>query len=159
MRCYSPFARPWPLKSGVQVRKAVSSRQTCEANLTIGSGGIRPPSPRLGRDLIVFATPSRRSSRTIKRERRMAERVGFEPTCPFGQDAFEAPPLRPLRYLSPEAVTATDRTRYCINSRSPACLESRQTGVSGAAQSEKRCRRGPVAGLSLAIRQLKPGSE
>src|SRR5690606_22182216 len=30
----------------------------------------------------------------------MAERVGFEPTCPFGQDAFEAPPLRPLRYLS-----------------------------------------------------------
>src|SRR6476659_5687422 len=36
-------------------------------------------------------------------ERRMAERVGFEPTCPFGQDAFEAPPLRPLRYLSAEA--------------------------------------------------------
>src|SRR5215510_7572532 len=31
---------------------------------------------------------------------RVAERVGFEPTCPFGQDAFEAPPLRPLRYLS-----------------------------------------------------------
>jgi hypothetical protein len=30
----------------------------------------------------------------------MAERVGFEPTCPCGQDAFEAPPLRPLRYLS-----------------------------------------------------------
>ena len=30
----------------------------------------------------------------------LAERVGFEPTCPCGQDAFEAPPLRPLRYLS-----------------------------------------------------------
>ena len=30
----------------------------------------------------------------------MAERVGFEPTCPFGQHAFEARPLRPLRYLS-----------------------------------------------------------
>src|SRR5215470_13521656 len=30
----------------------------------------------------------------------VSERVGFEPTCPFGQDAFEAPPLRPLRYLS-----------------------------------------------------------
>src|SRR5688572_22595295 len=30
----------------------------------------------------------------------MAERVGFEPTCPCGQDAFEAPPLPPLRYLS-----------------------------------------------------------
>src|ERR1043166_5451285 len=31
----------------------------------------------------------------------MAERVGFEPTCRFWrQDAFEAPPLRPLRYLS-----------------------------------------------------------
>jgi hypothetical protein len=33
-------------------------------------------------------------------DRRVSERVGFEPTCPFGQDAFEAPPLRPLRYLS-----------------------------------------------------------
>ena len=33
-------------------------------------------------------------------KRGMAERVGFEPTCPCGQDAFEAPPLRPLRYLS-----------------------------------------------------------
>ncbi len=30
----------------------------------------------------------------------MAERVGFEPTCPCGQHAFEARPLRPLRYLS-----------------------------------------------------------
>ena len=39
---------------------------------------------------------------------RMAERVGFEPTCPCGQDAFEAPPLRPLRYLSvrPDSVEA-----------------------------------------------------
>ncbi len=42
--------------------------------------------------------PSRSSPR--RGERRLAERVGFEPTCPFGQDAFEAPPLRPLRYLS-----------------------------------------------------------
>src|SRR5262249_10827542 len=34
-------------------------------------------------------------------EPRLAERVGFEPTCRFWrQDAFEAPPLRPLRYLS-----------------------------------------------------------
>jgi hypothetical protein len=39
----------------------------------------------------------------------MAERVGFEPTCPCGQDAFEAPPLRPLRYLSvrPHCVKRT----------------------------------------------------
>src|SRR5262245_28066628 len=43
----------------------------------------------------------------------MAERVGFEPTCPFGQDAFEAPPLRPLRYLSVEASCAeADRPLY-----------------------------------------------
>src|SRR5262245_5168480 len=37
----------------------------------------------------------------------MAERVGFEPTCRFWrQDAFEAPPLRPLRYLSaPDSLT------------------------------------------------------
>ena len=40
------------------------------------------------------------------RASRMAERVGFEPTCPFGQDAFEAPPLRPLRYLSVEVGAA-----------------------------------------------------
>jgi hypothetical protein len=39
-------------------------------------------------------------------ERRLAERVGFEPTCPCGQDAFEAPPLRPLRYLSVIAAVA-----------------------------------------------------
>src|SRR5581483_11332154 len=39
------------------------------------------------------------SAMTERREG-VAERVGFEPTCPFGQDAFEAPPLRPLRYLS-----------------------------------------------------------
>ena len=36
----------------------------------------------------------------FKRFYRLAERVGFEPTCPFGQHAFEARPLRPLRYLS-----------------------------------------------------------
>ena len=42
--------------------------------------------------------------------RRMAERVGFEPTCRFWrQDAFEAPPLRPLRYLS--AVTSLTTCR------------------------------------------------
>ena len=44
----------------------------------------------------------RRPGRSERFRRRMAERVGFEPTCPFGQDAFEAPPLRPLRYLSVE---------------------------------------------------------
>ena len=43
---------------------------------------------------------------------KLAERVGFEPTCPFGQDAFEAPPLRPLRYLSViEAVAILNYTR------------------------------------------------
>src|SRR5262245_9570679 len=41
----------------------------------------------------------------------MAERVGFEPTCPCGQDAFEAPPLRPLRYLSVDDVRVK-RTFY-----------------------------------------------
>ena len=44
------------------------------------------------------AIRSQRAQRAVWR--RMAERVGFEPTCPCGQDAFEAPPLRPLRYLS-----------------------------------------------------------
>jgi hypothetical protein len=38
----------------------------------------------------------------------VAERVGFEPTCPCGQDAFEAPPLRPLRYLSAEEISAAN---------------------------------------------------
>jgi hypothetical protein len=39
---------------------------------------------------------------TEPKVRELAERVGFEPTCRFWrQDAFEAPPLRPLRYLSP----------------------------------------------------------
>ena len=36
-----------------------------------------------------------------ERKKELAERVGFEPTCRLSrQDAFEAPPLRPLRYLS-----------------------------------------------------------
>jgi hypothetical protein len=47
------------------------------------------------------SAPSTIARSEFTSERRwMAERVGFEPTCPCGQDAFEAPPLRPLRYLS-----------------------------------------------------------
>ena len=42
----------------------------------------------------------------------MAERVGFEPTCPCGQDAFEAPPLRPLRYLSEAGRAYTEPSVY-----------------------------------------------
>jgi hypothetical protein len=42
----------------------------------------------------------------------LAERVGFEPTCPFGQDAFEAPPLRPLRYLSAEENAPGETLHY-----------------------------------------------
>ncbi len=37
----------------------------------------------------------------VMKENELAERVGFEPTCRLPrQDAFEAPPLQPLRYLS-----------------------------------------------------------
>ena len=31
---------------------------------------------------------------------KMAERVGFEPTVPFGTTVFKTVPLQPLRYLS-----------------------------------------------------------
>ena len=41
----------------------------------------------------------------------MAERVGFEPTCPFGQDAFEAPPLRPLLYSLRSEPSSSLRAR------------------------------------------------
>ena len=47
-----------------------------------------------------------------KRSKRLAERVGFEPTCPFGQDAFEAPPLRPLRYLSVRCPSLKQTLNY-----------------------------------------------
>jgi hypothetical protein len=52
-----------------------------------------------GSHLVSDAIPPKRALSSGAR-RRVAERVGFEPTCPCGQDAFEAPPLRPLRYLS-----------------------------------------------------------
>ena len=51
--------------------------------------------------------------RAAKVEVCLAERVGFEPTCPFGQDAFEAPPLRPLRYLS-DYLVRRDSKNACI---------------------------------------------
>jgi hypothetical protein len=68
-----------------------------------GEGGIRPPSRyALRRDLILSSEPSRRSSRRIHaRAKEDGGEGGIRTPVPVTrQDAFEAPPLRPLRYLS-----------------------------------------------------------
>ena len=79
----------------------------------------------------------------------MAERVGFEPTCPFGQDAFEAPPLRPLRYLS-EAGNARGPTLKYTNS------QQKRARPLSTSTLEERLHQLPALGFANAGDHLEP---
>ena len=76
-----------------------------------GEGGIRPaPRSRPGRGSGVpparhslplpFESPMQKNERPCGAPVFLAEKVGFEPTCPCGQLDFGSSSLRPLRYFS-----------------------------------------------------------
>ena len=83
---WSKAANATPARSGV--------RKDC------GKGGIRPPS-RSALRWTAFAWLANRSSRRWEAGAKVGGEGGIRTPVPVTrQDAFEAPPLRPLRYLS-----------------------------------------------------------
>src|SRR5512134_680738 len=71
-----------------------------EADVAVGAvgGALRARDPRN-----VFLRPSRRRRKTP-----MAERVGFEPTVPFGYNGFRDRPIQPLSHLSARSGRGRD---------------------------------------------------
>ena len=48
----------------------------------------------------------------IPKTSKVAEKVGFEPTCPFGQNDFESFSLWPLRYFSPYFTSSKNKENF-----------------------------------------------
>jgi hypothetical protein len=79
-------------------RSRVREYMPLQGRIARGAGG--EPTHVGGLQVQNRYSPAVRGCKLLILKADLAERVGFEPTCPCGQDAFEAPPLRPLRYLS-----------------------------------------------------------
>src|SRR5678815_5661549 len=90
----------------VYAQKLASERWEMSAEIaeSVPSELGGPPSPRLRRTTFAIARLRRPANRSRERSERLAKvggEGGIRTHVPLTrQDAFEAPPLRPLRYLS-----------------------------------------------------------
>ena len=79
-----------------------------------GEGGIRTHGPLLTTYPLSRRTPSTTWVLLHKAES-MAERVGFEPTAPFGVTGFQDRLLKPLGHLSKQCFLSISNSKMFVN--------------------------------------------